>query len=146
MDYPKTNLNRRVRIIIMSFFIFSFFVISPIVISYTVGYRYDWKKREIRQTGVINIDIKPKDSSIYLNNIKINQTIPIKLNNRAPGIYNVKIQKEGYHDWIKDVNIESKKTTYIKDITLFKQSLPIKILEDIDPSNIQNIYPNRNSV
>lgn len=146
MDYPKTNLNRRVRIIIMSFFIFSFFVISPIVISYTVGYRYDWKKREIKQTGVINIDIKPKDSSIYLNNIKINQTIPIKLNNRAPGIYNVKIQREGYHDWIKDVNIESKKTTYIKDITLFKQSLPIKILEDIDPSNIQNIYPNRNGV
>lgn len=128
----------------MCIFIFSFFIISPIIIFYTAGYRYDWEKHKINQTGVISIDIKPKDSNIYLNGVKINQTIPIKLNNRAPGVYSIKIQKEGYHDWIKDINVESKKTTYIKDITLFKQSLPIKILEEIDPSNIQNIYPSRN--
>lgn len=142
MDYPKTKLTRRVRIIIMCSLIASFFIISPFVLLYTAGYRYDWNKHEIQQTGVISIDVEPTDSQVFLNNIQINEIIPIRLSNRAPGIYSLKIQRTGYYDWVKEINVESKKTTYIKDITLFKQSLPIRILEEIDTANIKNISTN----
>lgn len=143
MDYPGTKITRRIRIIIMCTLITSFFVISPIVLLYTAGYRYDWQKHVIQQTGVISIDIKPTDSQVFLNNIKIDEAIPIRLSNRASGVYGLKIQRAGYYDWTKEINVESKKTTYVKDITLFKQSLPIRILEEIESANIQNFYTSR---
>lgn len=123
-------LTRNVRIAIMLTLIGAFFIIAPLVIFYTAGYRYDWQKREIKETGVLNIDAQPTDAEVYLNNVKQTKKLPIYLPNRAPGTYHIKITRQGYKTWEKDVTIESKKTTYIKNIILFKDALPIQILEN----------------
>jgi len=119
--------------------IITFFIISPIIIMYTAGYRYDFSKHEIKQTGVLSIDALPKDLTVYLNNVKIDKKIPVWLPNRAPGNYEVKLTKDGYQDWVKNIDIASKKTSYIKEITLFKKSLPTPILADLQKT-IANFY------
>jgi len=116
---------------IMIFLIACFFIISPIVILYTAGYRYDSQAHRIRQTGVISIDIEPDKATVFLNDVKIKKNLPIRLTNRAPGTYTVKLTLAGYQDWKKDISVESKKTTYIKDIRLFKQSLPVPIVKNL---------------
>lgn len=128
--FPRSHLNRPTRIAIMLFFIVSFFIISPLIILYTAGYRYDFKNNQLKETGVISIDAEPADAQVFLNNIKINQKLSLWLPNRAPGVYKITLIKEGYQEWSKEITVESKQTTYIKNITLLKKALPILIFED----------------
>ena len=138
MSINKFKLNKTIRRIIMSMLILSFFVISPIIILYTAGYRYDFETRQIKKTGVISIDVDPKNVEVYLNDIKIKKNIPIRLSDITPGTYNLKIKKDGYKNWEKDITVISKQTTYIKNISLFKDSSPT-ILSGIDTEGIVKI-------
>lgn len=140
MSYPHTRLTRPIRLAIMISLIVLFFIISPLVILYTAGYRYDWATRQVQQTGVISIDIKPEDATVMINGVTINKQMPIRLANRAPGRYTLTIQKPGYHTLTKDIEVESKQTTYIRDVPLFKETLPeIVFDETMDPSTITSV-------
>lgn len=139
--HHKTRLNKKIRNFIMFFLILSFFILTPILILYTSGYSYDFKERKIVKTGVLSIDIKPKDSQVYFDSTIVAQSMPIRLYNKIPGTYNLKLEKEGYKSWEKDVVISSNQTTYIKGITLIKESEPVKILTSLE-KNILNIYSN----
>lgn len=105
---------------------------------YTAGYRYDFSTGQIQQTGVLSIDASPDDMQVFLNNVEIDKSMPIRLSNRAPGSYTLLLQKDGYQDWSKEISIESRRTTYVRDITLFKKTTPTKILSDLD--NITNLH------
>jgi len=140
MTYPKTILTRKIRLGIMTFLFLLFFVISPLVIMYTAGYRWDPENKKIRETGVLSVSIEPKNSSVFLNNIKIQKSLPLYLPNRTPGSYKIKLSLPGYKTWEKDIEIESKKTTYIKNITLFKDNLPVNISQT-DNLKIKSFYP-----
>lgn len=109
----------------MAVLILAFLIISPAVILYTAGYRLNFKNWTMEATGVISIDVEPKTAGLFLNDIKINKKMPLRLTNRAPGAYNIKLTAHGYHDWQKDISVESNQTAYLKNISLFKQSLPI---------------------
>lgn len=133
-------LTRKIRICIMGALIAAFFIIAPLVLFYTAGFRYDFSKRKIMETGVLNIDAQPTDAMVFLNSVKLTKKLPIYLPNRAQGTYHIKITKTGYKTWEKDITIESKKTTYIKDVILFKEALPIQILENYK-KQITNMSP-----
>ena len=132
------RLTRRIRRIIMGLLFLSFFVMSPLIILYTAGYRYDITQHKIKQKGVLSVDIKPTDATVYLNNIKIDKKIPIRIADRAPGTYRLSIQREGYKSWEKDITISSNQTTYIKDITLIQDAVPQRIA--LDTTGILHIY------
>ena len=123
-----TVLTRPVRRMIMMLLIAAFFVIAPVVIGYTIGYRYNWEKKRIEQTGVISIDVEPRDATIVVGGIEILDRPPLRLANRAPGSYFVEIRKPGYHAWKKELSVVSKRTAFIKDVTLLKRSLPTRVL------------------
>ncbi|OGH71635.1 MAG: hypothetical protein A2921_04585 [Candidatus Magasanikbacteria bacterium RIFCSPLOWO2_01_FULL_43_20b] len=114
----------------MSCLILIYFITAPLIIFYTAGYRYDFQTGEIKQTGVLNIDVKPKNAQVYINNTLMKENLPIYLPNRAPGSYKIKITLPGYKDWEKDTLIQSKKTAYIKNIALFKESLPMETMKE----------------
>jgi len=128
MDKPhqkilKTHLTRPIRLVIMCTLITSFFVVSPLLIAYASGYRYNFSTHKIVQTGVLNIDIEPKDAEIFLNNEKIENKIPFNIS-LYPDTYLLTIKKAGYKTWEKNITINSKQTTYINYFNLFKDSLP----------------------
>ncbi|MCF6276636.1 MAG: PEGA domain-containing protein [Candidatus Magasanikbacteria bacterium] len=137
MTYPKTILTSKIRKAINIFLILSFFIISPIVILYTTGYRYDFQTGQVSQTGVIGIDAEPKNAKVFLNNIEIKQDIPIRITNLTPDVYSIRIELEGYHIWEKDINVKSKKSTFVNNISLYKKSNPIPILNSFE--NIVNV-------
>lgn len=129
--YPKdVKLKHKYRITILVFFIAAFFILAPIIIFYTAGYRFDWNNYEIKKTGVISVDVIPNSSKVFVDGVKIDRGLPFRLSNRAPGTYHLRISKKGHKDWEKDVKVESKKTTYINNVELIKDNLPIKILGD----------------
>lgn len=123
-------ITRQTRIIVMYFLILCFLIAAPLVILYTAGYRYNLSDGGVKHTGVLNIDARPVDAGVFLNNVKQKKRLPIYLPNRAPGTYKIKLEKAGYKTWEKDIIIESNKTAYIKNVVLFKESLPVQVLEN----------------
>ncbi len=105
-------------------FIIAFFVISPIIIMYTAGYRYDWQNGLLKETGAISIDIEPKNATVYLNGIKLQDKMPIRLNNIAPAKYSLRITAPEYFDWLKEIEVKNKQTNYTKEISLIKKNKP----------------------
>ncbi len=124
MWHPDIRLTRTFRLTFMIILIVSFFVISPILILYTAGYRFDLKTFQVKKTGVLTIDVEPNDARIFLNDIALTKSLPIRLPNRAPGSYALRIEKDGYLSWTNTVQVESTQTTYVTDLYLFLDILP----------------------
>jgi hypothetical protein len=127
MEYLNSTFTKPWRRFVFGLFVTTFFILSPLIIAYTMGYRYDWKDGLLRETGAISIDILPKKSSIYINDQKINSSIPIRLNNITPNLYSLQISAKGYYDWYKEIEVKNKQTVYIKEIELIKKNKPVLI-------------------
>lgn len=111
----------------MLFLVLIFFIVSPITIFYTMGYRYDTKNGIIKTTGVISVNIEPRDARVYLNEIQISERMPLRLPNKTPGMYRLRLQKEGYKTWEKEIPVHSNQTTYVHDFSLLKDAREVHV-------------------
>lgn len=130
-DPFKTWLTRPVRIGIMFFLIALFFIISPLLLLYTTGWRWNFSTWEAEATGVLSIDTLPEDAAVFLNEKLIGTAQPLRLASLVPGIYQVKISKDGYYAFNTDVTVRSHETTYIRNTTLFAINSPILVTSTI---------------
>ena len=126
-DPLKTNLTQFQRRFITVCLIGLFFVMSPTVIMYTAGWRFNFATRLVESTGVLSIDVEPEDTTVFLNDTRLTNSLPIRLSGLAPGTYRVRLEKSGFHSWQKDISIQSNETYYIKNITLLIEAEPQKI-------------------
>jgi len=85
------------RRILYSFFILLFLIIAPILIFYSLGYRYNFIKGNIEKTGVVFLKSFPKSAKIYLNNELQSDKTPTQITNLLSNTYDVRVEKEGYH-------------------------------------------------
>jgi len=129
MEYPGSRMTRPVRLTLLAFFIVLFFLLCPVIIMYTAGYRYDWRQGLLRETGAIDIDILPKNTAVFLNEIKVKTKMPARLNDRVPGKYEVRLLAPGYRVWTKEIEVKNKQTVYIKEISLLKDGQPELLAE-----------------
>jgi PEGA domain len=77
---------------------------SAAIIAYGRGYRVDLKKTSLTPTGLISATSDPIAAQVY-----INDTLKTATNNSfnlEPGWYKVKIAKEGYIPWEKEMRIQ----------------------------------------
>lgn len=111
------------RRLIYIFFIIIFLVVSPLVILYTMGYRYNLTAGRVQKTGIIKITSLPRGADIYLNGTKYDKTAtPAKIEYVLPGDYEIKLVKEGYFDWQKKLSVYENGTTFAEKIMLWKKS------------------------
>ncbi|MFH2018549.1 MAG: PEGA domain-containing protein, partial [bacterium] len=150
MDYPESKMTLPVRRTILGVFIAAFFIISPLVILYTAGYRYDWQNGILRETGALNVDVLPRNATVFIDNEKLGGKIPIRLKNIKPKKYQIKIIAPGYYDWEKEIEIKNKQTIYIKEISLVKKNEPELLLAGpvkqifLSPSKKYLVYTTNN--
>lgn len=131
MEYPNAIFTRPLRRALLALFIIAFLVIAPTLIAYTAGYHYDFKNGLFKETGSLSVDILPNNTTVYLNNTKIADSVPLRLKNVNPYQYTLRLTAPGYYDWQKEIKIVSKETTYIKDITLIKKDTPLPLHKGI---------------
>jgi len=116
----KTPLYRRATYIA---FIIIFLVVSPLIILYTMGYRYNFSKGRVQKTGILKITTIPKGAQIYLNGtIYEKSNTPAKIEYVLPGDYEIQIKKDGYFDWQKKLAVYENGTTFTEKIMLWKKS------------------------
>lgn len=113
-------LHRR---IVYSLFVGIFLVAAPLIIFYTMGYRYNLEKGRVQKTGVMKITTVPRGADIYLNGIRYETSqTPAKIEYLLPGDYEIRLAKDGYHEWQKKLAVTENGTTFAEKIMLFKDA------------------------
>lgn len=127
-------------------------MVAAIVISGTViislfarGYRVSIKNGPVLSpTGLISATSKPKSASVYINDRLFTATDDTI--NLPPGDYDIKIVKDGYLPWEKNVKIKSE-TVYQTDADLFRSvpdlspiTLSGAVNPVVSPDNSRIIY------
>ena len=104
------------------------------ILFYAEGYRLNLKNFKLTKVGILYLVSDPKDGHIHLNSEVLNETSPYKAS-LDPGTYYVKIEKDGYVTWFRNVRIESEKVTEYESIKLYKNNIEPQDLND--PSKIE---------
>lgn len=102
----------------------AFMAISPLIIAHSLGYTFDFSKLTVGKTGGIFIKSKVPRLSIFLNNIFWRETSFLSgsalLTGIKPGIYLIRVEKEGFHSWSKGIEVEPSIVLELRDILLIK--------------------------
>ncbi|HZE86674.1 MAG TPA: PEGA domain-containing protein [Methylomirabilota bacterium] len=101
---PKRSIRRQIAI---SLFVLFLLVISTIlVILYGKGYRFGFQQGEpkLSKTGILQVTSKPTGAQVYVDGHLTTATDNSL--NLTPGKYTIKISKDGYNDWQKDIEIQ----------------------------------------
>jgi len=111
------------RRITYTIFIAIFLVAAPLIVLYTMGYRYNLEKGRVQKTGIIRVTSEPRGADIYLNGVKYEQgQTPARVEKLLPGDYEIKLTKEGYYDWRKKLPVYENGTTFAEKIILWKKA------------------------
>jgi len=132
-------MSSKFRFLIITLFVLIFLVMSPFIILYGCGYRFDFNRRRFTKTGNLFVTSFPSNALVLINGqskkgpwyeplfiykklpwvINLNGRTPANINGILPGKYEVIIQKPGYQNWKKQVEIFPEKTTNLNKIKLF---------------------------
>ena len=122
------NIGRR-RMVYASFIII-FSILTPIIILYTQGYRYNFKRGRVQKTGILIISSIPKKADVYLNNKLVEgDSTPTRIEKLLPADYEIRMSKDGYYDWNKKLQVFENSTTFAEDVILWKNNPPIQLAE-----------------
>lgn len=142
-------MNSKNRAILFFSFVALFFLAAPVLVFYSQGYRLNWppqnRQKLIVMTGGLFIKASPKQANIYINGNLAKKTDfffgSSLVENLLPRTYAVKIQKDGYQTWTKDLPVQEKQVTEVKHIILFGQTISAEILE----KNVIDFWPSPDS-
>ncbi|HEB01432.1 MAG TPA: PEGA domain-containing protein, partial [Candidatus Portnoybacteria bacterium] len=110
----------KTRRITFYFFLGCFLIITPITILYASGWRVDWQKKTLAQTGAIFLRSQPKKAEIFINHKLVKQT-PANIKGLIPDYYQILIKKEGFHLWQKRLKVNPALVTEVQNILLVAQ-------------------------
>ena len=147
--FPK---NFRLHLFIWFWLILSFSLVSLFLIFRASGYIINFKAKTIEKTGLIVISSDPKSALLYLNG-KFKEKTPCKLDYLRPGLYHIKIEKDGYLPWEKTEKVEAGqyikeeailflKNPEIRDSTSTNLDVELSPKQADVPSDILNSIPN----
>lgn len=114
----------RLRRIIYWSFIALFLLVAPILVLYSMGYRYHWGKNRIEATGLIMLDGMPRDATVRIDGVIRAQRLPARIGGLGENEYTIRIEREGFHPWEQRVVVASGRTTLATDVLLFRDALP----------------------
>lgn len=120
----NTDTNRKSLLIILA--VASIVVSGTFLISiFARGYRIDTNNGnfKLKVTGLLSATSKPKSASVYIDNLLVTATDDTI--NLSPGNYQIKITKNGYLPWEKNILIQPE-LVYQADAQLFRTTPDLK--------------------
>lgn len=118
-------MTSRSRFAIKIFFIMLFIILAPLIIVYTMGYRYNFQVGQVQKTGVLILNSYPDDADVFLDGKIVDDKTPSIIKKILPNEYTVEVVKEGYHTWSKKLEVRSGETTFAESIVLFSDQSPV---------------------
>src|SRR3989344_7991532 len=97
---------------------------SAYMVLYSQGFRLNIADRKLTQTGALYFKVTPKNAQVYLDDKLKTKTdflfSSAFLEGLLPKKYNIKIKKDGYFTWEKNLEVKEKEVVDAKNIILVK--------------------------
>lgn len=120
-------MKKKIRLIILSVCAICFFVIAPMLVFYSMGYRFDFKKMQLTETGGIYVRSFPSADQIIIDSKIIKKpglfANDVFVQSLIPEEHTVLVTKNNYYDYSKAVLVEQKEVTKLENILLFKKNI-----------------------
>lgn len=130
----------------------AFFVLLAIILYYSFGYKYNINNGKTVRVGAIITKIEPKKSDIYIDGELFKDNLLgdlfsdyVKIENLSAGEHNIRITKNDYSAWEKNIRIEGGYITELKNVVLLKNNYEENILLSgmiTNPESDNNIWAN----
>ncbi|MBU4481664.1 hypothetical protein KKH59_05170 [Patescibacteria group bacterium] len=129
-------MTKKRRAILFLSCLFLFLLIAPSVIFYSQGYRVDFNPPaggiKIVQTGGIFLKVEPKQATVFVDEKSKKKTDflfgTILIKNLLPGWHKIRVEKDGFHPWEKNLEIKEKEVAEAKNIILIPQNPNFTVL------------------
>lgn len=99
-----------------------FLALAPVVVFYTAGYRYNPKKSIVERNGTLILDSTPRGATVLLDGRETGEKTPITLQNVAPGIHHIRLVREGFYPWEKELDVRAEQVTFANTIWMWRQA------------------------
>ncbi|BFT94923.1 MAG: hypothetical protein MNSN_07870 [Minisyncoccus archaeiphilus] len=139
-------MNKTVQLVFVSLLSFSFVIVTIFVLLSAQGYNFDLNKRKIIETGGIYVKTAQPGAAVFIDgkyaDITNSFTRDLLVQKLLPGSHNIKISREGYFIWEKDLSVDEKMVTKAQNIILFPQDISFNPLM----SDIEEVFEIGNNV
>ena len=110
------KINTKTAISFLSFF--SFVSTAIIIILIAKGYSINLKNKTVDKTGMIVVTTEPKGALLYINSELQQDVSNTTVSNIPPGDYEVRLEKEGFTSWNKEITVKENIVTEIDALLL----------------------------
>ncbi len=110
----------------------AFFVSTPLVVFYSLGYKFNFSTKKFIKTGVIAVKTNPREVNVYLDNKKIEKLSPCVIRELLPGEYAVLLEKEGFYPYQLTVNVKPSLVSEIDVVLISRQKEAERINLEFD--------------
>lgn len=128
------KMSSKTRLIILLSCIVCFFTASPLIVAYSMGYRFDFERMKIVATGGIYVRTFPSADSITIDSkVSVKPGMfanSIFVQSLLPKNHTVLVQKSGYYDYLKTLPTEENQVAKLENILLFKKDIKFQKLAD----------------
>lgn len=138
------GLSKRKRRVYLGVMVVIFIAVAPVLVLYSSGYRLS-ENFTLIKTGGIHVSVARAGASFYLNG-KFQGTGSIFqkgffVQNLKPGTYTVRVEREGYHLWQKQLQVFPTVISEARALQLPKKPELIPIPAFLDPESGQATTP-----
>ncbi len=137
-------MKRRLRNILFSIFVLFFMVLGGYLIFIAQGFVVNLKELRIEKTGAIFLKFAPRDAVLSIDGEKTDYTQSgflgsngLIVKDLVPGSYDLKLSKDGYHDWGKNLEVQSGLITSESHINLWSKTL---LAETLIKENVRGFW------
>lgn len=144
-------MTKKIRLIILLVCVVCFFVVAPVLVLYSMGYRFDFEKMKVTLTGGIYVRTYPAADKILID-FKITEkpgmfSNSVFVQSLLPSNHTVLAKKSGYYDYFKNLSVQKKEVTKLENVLLIKKEIKFEIIADQteSPFNKQEKFIIKNS-
>ncbi|MCK9614818.1 MAG: PEGA domain-containing protein [Candidatus Omnitrophica bacterium] len=102
----------------ISFWLFSltFVALTPVIVYYSLGYKFDVQSKKFLKTGALSIKTFPRAIAVYLDGKKMDELTPSTIRELMPRKYDLVLEKEGFYPYHIETEI---KPSLVNSIDVF---------------------------
>jgi len=120
--------DQKVRAFLFYLSVAIFFLGLPLILSSTLGYKFDRRTFKFTKAGLIVLKTQPVGANVFLDGRPTNLKTPATINELLPGTYNIGLELEEHYPWSGYAEVEAGKVTKLEKIKLFPLRPSVKQL------------------
>lgn len=95
-----------------------YIVVTPWLILRMLGFVWHPASFRIVKTGLAIVESSPPGANVFVDGRRAPHLTPVTIHDLVPGNHFIRIEKDGFQDWVNHISIESSKVNLLPTVTL----------------------------